>query len=108
MYFIKAAPALRGLGAPGWQDTFLTAIKTGAQRTDPDLGDMIGLATEIISVERQPGGALDPRTPSTFKISDLRTPMKAYLFYRKHPLATYAIPAGILALAFLIGRASAR
>jgi len=108
MYFLRAAPARRGLGAPGWQDQFLTAIKAGAQRADPDLGEMIELASEIISVERQPGGALDPRTPSTFKISDLRTPMKAYLFYRKHPVATYAIPIGILAFAFLLGRASAR
>jgi hypothetical protein len=85
----------------------MQAIVAGAAKADPDLAEIVRLAREVVAVERQPGGALDPRTPSTFKISDLKTPLRAYLFYRKNPLLTYAIPVGILALAFVLGRVSA-
>jgi hypothetical protein len=53
------------------------------------------------------GGLLDPRTPSTFKVGDLRRPMKTYLYLRRHPALLYAIPISALALAFLLGRVSA-
>lgn len=95
-----------GLGAD-WQQVFTNALVVGAQRTDPQIGEVVQLVSEIVRVERQPGGALDPRTPSTFQVRDLRRPLKAYLFYRKHPLVVYSIPIGILGLAFLLGRASA-
>lgn len=105
MYATVLHPPL-GLGA-NWQDTFVNALAVGAARTDPEIGELVQLVTQIVAVERQPGGALDPRTPSTFRVSDLRRPLKAYLFYRKHPLVAYAIPLGIVGLAFLLGRASA-
>src|SRR5205807_1561141 len=95
------------LSAP-WQDQLFSALQTGVQRADPDLAEAIKLAQQIIVVEKQPGGLLDPRTPSTFKISDLHRPMRMYLFYRRHKLVVYAIPVAILALTFLAGRASAR
>lgn len=95
----------RGLGAD-WQQVLENALVTGAQRTDPQVGEVVKLVTDVVRVERQPGGALDPRTPSTFHVQDLRRPLKAYLFYRKHPFVVYAIPIGILGLAFALGRAT--
>jgi len=88
------ALAPRGVGS--WDQTFLDAIVTGAQRTDPELAEIVQLAREIIAVERGPGGALDPRTPSTFKVSDLRWPLKTYLGYRRQPLLFMAVPVGDL------------
>ena len=96
-----------GLAAASWQDTLAHALQQGVERADPDLAEVTRLAQQILVVERQPGGLLDPRTPSTFKISDLRRPMKTYLFLRKHPAVFYAVPLGILALTFLLGRATA-
>jgi hypothetical protein len=93
--------------AASWQDTLTHALQQGVERADPDLAEVVHLAQQILVVERQPGGLLDPRTPSTFKISDLQRPMKAYLFLRKHPAVVYALPLGILALTFLVGRATA-
>jgi len=90
-----------------WQDQLLNALQVGASRTDPELGEIVQLVTQILAVERQPGGALDPHTPSTFRIQDLHRPLEAYLFYRKHPWVVYAIPALSLAIVFLLGRASA-
>jgi hypothetical protein len=92
----------------GWQDQFLTGMRTGLRQGDPALAEIVELASEIVAVERQPGGALDPRVPTTFQVSDLKRPMWLYLFYRKHPVLTYSIPVGLLLLAFALGRASAR
>lgn len=68
---------------------------------------MTRLATQIVTVERQPGGLLDPRTPSTFRIADLKRPLRTYLYFRRHPALAYAIPIGILLGAFFLGRATA-
>jgi hypothetical protein len=89
-----------------WQEQLFAGIREGAKQADPDLAEVIDLATEVVHTERAPGGALDPNTPSTFRIADLKQPLRAYLFYRRHPLLTLASPAGILALVFLLGRAS--
>jgi hypothetical protein len=94
-----------GLGAVNW-DQILAGAIAGSRAIDPDLPDVIGLVQEVITVERRPGGLLDPNTPSTFRIGDLRTPLRAYLFYRRHPWTLYAVPLGILASAFLLGRAT--
>ena len=87
-------------------DTVASALAAGAMTLDPDMPEIIRLAQEVIRVERQPGGLLDPRSPSTFKLRDLRTPMRTWLFFRRNRWALYAIPASVLALAFLAGRAS--
>ena len=87
-------------------DTMANAFAGAAFATDPDAREVVQLALEAIRVERQPGGMLDPRSPSTFKTRDLRTPLRAWLFFRRNKWALYAIPASVLALAFLAGRAS--
>jgi hypothetical protein len=89
-----------------WQDTLTHALEQGVQRADPDLADVVQLAQQILVTERKPGGLLDPRKPSTFKVADLRKPMQAYLYARRNPIVLYAVPIGIVALAFLLGRAS--
>jgi hypothetical protein len=87
-------------------DTIANAFAAGAFANDPAARDVVQLAMEAIRVERQPGGLLDPRTPSTFSVRDLRTPLRAWLFFRRNKWALYALPAGILTLAFLAGRAT--
>lgn len=97
----------RGLGAvPAWQQKLKAALEQGIQRADPQVAEVVALAQEIIAMERRPGGALDPSTPSTFQIADMRKPMRYYLYYRRHPAIAYAIPIGILLLSFLLGRAT--
>jgi hypothetical protein len=91
----------------GWQDTLVQALQQGAQRVDPDLAEVTRLAAEIVAVERRPGGLLDPRTPSTFRIADLKRPLRTYLFFRRHRALAYAIPIGLVAAVFLLGRATA-
>ena len=95
-------------GLSAWHDQLVQALQKGVQRADPNLADVVQLTSEILTLEREPGGLLDPRTPSTFQIADLRRPMRMYLYYRRHPLVVYAIPIGVLALAFFLGRASKR
>lgn len=87
-------------------DNLLQILASSSRAIDPDLPDVVNLTREVIAIERRPGGLLDPSTPSTFRIVDLKKPLHAYLFYRKHPWILYAIPLGILGLAFAIGRAS--
>jgi hypothetical protein len=108
MYRTNVRTGRGALGAANWQDQFMTGLQRGMSEANPDLAQAVQLAAEIVAVERQPGGALDPNTPSTFQIADLHLPLKAYLFYRKHPLLIYSIPIGILLAAFLLGRATAR
>ena len=91
----------------GWQDTLTQALQQGVQRADPDLADVTKLAMEIVSVERQPGGLLDPRTPSTFRIADLKRPLRTYLYLRRHPALAYAIPIAIASAIFFLGRVTA-
>lgn len=77
-----------------------------------DLADVVGLLDEVFAEERKPGGALDPATPSTFQIRDLKAPIEAYLYDRRHPLAKYVGPGLVVVAAFalgsLIGRRKAR
>jgi hypothetical protein len=87
-------------------DIVAGALAAGAMSLDPDMREIIQLAQEAIRLERQPGGLLDPRSKSTFKLGDLRTPLRTWLFFRRNRWALYAIPASVLALAFLVGRAS--
>jgi hypothetical protein len=89
-----------------WQDTVTHALEKGVQQADPDVADIVQLAQQILVTERKPGGLLDPTKPSTFKIGDLKKPMQAYLYARRNPIVLYAVPIGIVALAFLLGRAS--
>jgi hypothetical protein len=89
------------------QDTLTHALEQGVDRADPDLAAVVQLARQILATERQPGGLLDPTKPSTFKVSDLKRPMQLYLYARRHPAILYAVPIGLLALTFLLGRASA-
>src|SRR5437867_1408417 len=98
-------PAPQALGALDWNQIAQSLI-AGTQTLDPDLPEVIALAREIGELERRPGGLLDPRRPSTFRIGDLRQPLKAYLYYRKHPWVLYAIPLGLAGLIFALGRAS--
>jgi len=106
MYLTRPTPR-RFAALADWKDDFARGLQRGVQQADPEIAEVVSLAREIVAVEREPGGALDPNTPSTFTVGDLRTPMRAYLFYRKHPIVTIAIPVGILALAFVLGRATA-
>jgi hypothetical protein len=93
-----------------WQDTLTHAVEQGVQqgvqRADPDLAEVVQLAQQVLVTERRPGGLLDPSKPSTFKVADLKKPLRAYLYVRRNPTVLYAAPIGILALAFLLGRAS--
>jgi hypothetical protein len=89
-----------------WQDTVTHALEQGVQHADPDVAEIIQLAQQILVTERKPGGLLDPSKPSTFKIGDLRKPMQVYLYARRNPIVLYAVPIGIVALAFFLGRAS--
>jgi hypothetical protein len=89
-----------------WQDTVTHALQKGVQQADPALAEIVQLAQQILVTERKPGGLLDPSKPSTFKIGDLKKPMQAYLYARRNPIVLYAVPIGIVALAFLLGRAS--
>ena len=91
----------------GWQDTLTQALQQGVQRVDPDLAEVTRLAMEIVAVERKPGGLLDPRTPSTFRIADLKRPLRTYLYLRRHPVLAYAIPIALVSAIFLLGRATA-
>jgi hypothetical protein len=98
--------AQRNTSLVRWQDTLRHAVEQGVQQADPDLAEVVQLAQEVIVTERKPGGLLDPSKPSTFKVADLKKPLKGYLFLRRNPVVLYAAPIGILALAFLLGRAS--
>ena|SRR5215471_17641601 len=95
----------RGLGAVDYE-AFSRILSATAPLMDADARDVASLVIEIMSVERQPGGLLDPRTPSTFQVGDLKTPLRTYLFFRKYPWALVAFPVGALVIAYLLGRSS--
>jgi len=85
----------------------IDTVAASSGMIDPDLPQVVGLVREIIAMERRPGGLLDPAKPSTFRVRDLRMPLQTYIQIRRHPWVVYAVPAGLLALAFLLGRRTA-
>jgi len=98
-------PTRRAMGAVDWQQ-IVDSLVTNSKVIDPDLPEVASLVREVIVFERRPGGLLDPARPSTFRIADLRRPLRGYLFFRRHPWVAYAIPGAALALAFALGRAT--
>ena len=87
-------------------DALAQTLAASAALIDPDARDIAQLVQEAVSIERQPGGMLDPRTPSTFRLKDLKTPLRTWIFFRRHKWAVYAVPISILGLAFPVGRAT--
>jgi hypothetical protein len=87
-------------------DALAQTLAASAALLDRDAGEVAQLVQEAVAIERQPGGMLDPRTPSTFRLNDLKTPLRTWIFFRRHKWAVYAVPLSILGLAFLVGRAT--
>jgi len=57
-----ACPARPGLGAIN-MDQIVDALTAGSRAIDPDLPEIVALVREIITMERRPGGLLDPTKP---------------------------------------------
>ncbi len=78
--------------------------------SDPETRQTIGLLQQAIALELEPGGALDPDSPSNFRLSSLRRPLEAYLFARENPTTAAGIPivaaAGLVGLGYLFGKRS--
>ncbi len=101
----RVRPIQGGLGAIDLSVVF-DAIAASTSAIDPAMPDVLRMVRHAIEFERRPGGLLDPRKPSTFNVGKVKTALELYMNVRRNPWVLYAIPAGVLAIAYLLGRSS--
>ncbi len=71
---------------------------------DPALPEVLDLVQQVVDLETSSGGGGGGGASGPgVGLSDAITPLRAYLFVRRHPWVPYAAAFGVVAVPFLIG-----